>query len=235
MYGLKDKRITGAIAGTAVLVLVLIWAVFFWQMRNIRMISEDYQKEKLNSLVLKEKENKLSQLKKEIANIEEQNRKFDALFLKKDEALPFLRELEKAASTANCTVKVSPADISKIKFEKAKTPPKPADDDLTDDGTKSGGQPAPPKKDELAELKDYPAFTVEAVGTFSATTNFLIKTENLPYLVRILTLDAVPAGAKEKAAATSGALAAGAVQTPEAQSAGEKNVRLNFVAVVYGE
>lgn len=251
MTGFSDKKILGITSAACVVILLLAWIVFFRQAKDIRRVSENYQKEKLNSFVLQEKRNKLSQLKKEISNLEEKNSELHAIYIKKEEVLPFLKILESIAADTNCTIAVNPVDISKIKFEKAKKTEKPApekveekeaqEDEQEEDKTAGEKQSQPAeKKDDLAELKKHPAFTIDAIGSFPAIVAFLNKMENIPYFARVLILNAAAYDAKEKKQVGGGSLAtAGAGQAvseqPVSPVIGEKNVKMTLTVVIYAQ
>lgn len=165
-------------------------------------MSEDYQKEKLNSFVIQEKKDRLVKLGSEIADIQKNTDELKAMFLGKDAALPLLKSLEAAAEQSSCEISIEPADISKIKFATASPSQKNETDTTNDDlttqksQTASNAKPAQ-KPDELAPLKNYPAFSLTITGSYSSTVDFLNSMENLPYFVRPLKIDVIPGGKKQ--------------------------------------
>ncbi|MDD5489895.1 MAG: hypothetical protein PHP25_04430, partial [Candidatus Moranbacteria bacterium] len=95
-----DKKIILFFFATALVVAVLVWLVIFFLGDKVRQSFENYQKEKLNSFVLEEKRNKILKLEKELPDLEEEKNNLNAMLVKKDAALPFLRTLEKVAGDA---------------------------------------------------------------------------------------------------------------------------------------
>jgi Tfp pilus assembly protein PilO len=238
----KDKRIYFTAVLTGIVVLLFLWLAFFWQGKKVREKAEAYQKEKLNVLVLEEKKKRLSQLRKEVDNLEGWKDKLNAMFVKKDEAVPLIKRLEKAAENTSCAISIEPADLSKIKFEKINKKSASASSgakDEDEDGVKNKSEAVAndPKKqpqDELAELKKYPAFSVSASGSFSSVVDFLEKVENLPYFIRPLVID-VSSENKKGAAPTTGAGSLDAGGEKNAPEEGGKNVKMSLIIVVYGE
>ena len=53
----SNKRIFTTSAILVAVILALFWLVFFWESERVKKMSEDYQKEKLNSFVIQEKKN----------------------------------------------------------------------------------------------------------------------------------------------------------------------------------
>lgn len=236
----KKIIITSALLG--VVILTLIWLAFFWEAKRVKDVSENYQKEKLNSFVIQEKKNKFAKLNKEIANLKENTDELSAMFLRKDQALPVLKGLEDVASRSSCKIVITPADISKIKFASSTNQQKNTSSD-ENDTTVQKDQPASSdtgqkKIDELAPLKNYPAFSVQITGTYPNAVNFVSKMENLPYFVRPLIVDIVPAGkSKQVNTGSSGTLSIGTSSTQNQQadqSEENKNVMMTLIIVIYG-
>ena len=150
-----------------------------------------------------------------------------------------MRALEEAAANASCQIKVEPADISKIKFEKkaAGATKKPETDDLDtaqkDDQEKVPGEKNK-KEDELASLKDYPAFSVEITGRFASIVDFFEKFENMPYFIRPLVVDISSGERNSSTAVSAGALSAGNQISPENENSDEKNIKMKMTFVIYG-
>lgn len=236
-----NKKIIYWVLAVSFIVLFLFWFVFFFQISRVRELSELNEKEKLNTLVLRKKMEELSKLKNEISNLENEKKKFEALFLKENEAVPLLRLLEKIAAETNCVIRISPFDISKIKFEK-KAPSVPNDqseDDLAALKQKNQGQASEEKnkqEDDLAPLKKYPAFSVEVEGAHGSTVSFLKKMENLPYFIRVLILDIAPMEkASQSSSSGSGVLQTSSQQKGGDQPSGDKNVKMSITLVVYAQ
>lgn len=231
-----NKKIIYWVLAVSFIVLFFFWFVFFLQISRVRELSELNEKEKLNTLVLRKKMEELSKLKNEISDLGDEKKKFEALFIKENEAVPLLRLLEKIAAETNCVIKISPFDISKIKFEKA------VKSENIQDGEEEIKKPKPQEvdqakeqKDDLAPLKKYPAFSVEAEGAYGSTVSFLKKMENLPYFIRVLILDIAPMEkASQSSSSGSGVLQTSSQQKGGDQPSGDKNVKMSITFVVYG-
>jgi len=235
-----NKKIIIAVFATILVVSALFWAVIFQLGGKVKASFENYQKEKLNSLVLEEKRDKVLKLKRELPDLEKKKNSLNAMLMKKDAAVPFLRSLEKIAGEASCQIKIEPADINKIKFTKkaASAAPKKEDDELdTDknkDETKLDGEKEK-KEDSLAPLKSYPAFSIEVAGRFSGMVDFFQKLENMPYFVQPLVVDISSEVKKTAAAGSVGTLSAGTAAVSEVENQEEKNIKMTMTFVVYGD
>lgn len=234
-----DKKIIIAISVTTFVVLVSAWLVIFLLGNKVRRSFESYQKEKLNSFVLEEKRNKILKLKRELPDLEMRKSSLDSMLIKKDEAVPFLRILEKIAGEASCSIKIEPTDISKIKFEKtAPSTQKNQDEDELDALKKENKEQASgeknKKEDELASLKNYPAFSIEATGHFSSIIDFFDKLENIPFFVRPLIIDVNNDKKSNTGTVGQGALATGTSTPSEPQERDEKDIKMTITFVVYG-
>jgi len=237
-----DRKVILAISFVSIVTLGLVWLIFFFQIPKIKEISEAVQKEKLDSFVRQEKGDKIFKLKKELVDIEDQKNKMDAVFLEKDKAVPFFRSLEEVAGNAPCQIKVEAADLSKVKFSQSKSQ---SASTATEEEEEVKKKPASENKDqssesakadEIAKLKIHPAFNLEATGSFSSIMNFLEGMENLPYFVRVLTLDiSVGKAASQAGGAETGTLAAGAQTTSSDSSQSQgKIVKLDLLVIIYG-
>lgn len=230
-----NKKIIYWVLAVSFIVLFLFWFVFFFQIPRVRELSELNEKEKLNTLVLRRKMEELSKLKNEISDLESEKKKFEALFIRENEAVPLLRLLEKIAAETNCVIRINPLDISKIKFEKA------AKSEKSQDAEEEIKKPKPQEvnqvkeqQDDLAPLKKYPAFSVETEGTYGSAVSFLKKMENLPYFIRVLILDIAPMEKASQLSSGSGVLQTSSQQKGGDQPSGDKNVKMSITFVVYG-
>lgn len=196
----------------------------------------------MNALVLRQKMEELSKLRNEITDLEGEKKKFESFFLKENEAVPLLRLLEKIAAEAGCVIKINPVDINKIKFEKAAKSgksEKSQDDEEDIKKQKSQGEDQKKeteteKKDDLASVKKYPAFLVEAEGAYGSLVIFLRKMENLPYFIRVLVLDIAPGGETSQVTPGSDILRADSRQESGSQPSGGRNIKMSITFVVYG-
>lgn len=237
-----NRKVILAISLVGVLVLGLIWIVFFLQVPRIKYLSEAIQKEKLNSFVRQEKGSKIFKLKKDISDIEEQKKEMEAVFLPKNEAVPFLRALEQAAGVSSCQIKVEAADLSKVKFSQQKTSAKTVDEtdeeETTSKTTSNSGDKGQPsetaKADEIAKLKIHPSFNIEVSGSFPSTMNFLEKMENLSYFVRVLTLDISEEKKNNQSGSSNvGTLSLGSQAGSSGPESPGKTVKMSLLVIIY--
>jgi hypothetical protein len=238
----SNKKIFIACALLGVVILALVWLSFFWEIKIIKNVSENYQKEKLNSLVIQEKKNSFAKLNKEISNLKENTDELSSMFIKKDQALPLLKSLEDAASQSSCEITITPADLSKIKFatsvtQKSSASANPDDTTVQKDQPATGSSKTQKKPDELAALKNYPAFSVQVTGPYPSAVNFVSKMENLSYFIRPLMIDIVPAEKNNQMKPGSETLPAG-TNTDQNQRTGQlgenRNVIMKLIVVIYG-
>ncbi len=239
--GKINRKIFIFLIATIFVVLILCWGVVFLLGGKVKESFENYQKEKLNSFVLEEKRNKISKLKRDLPDLEREKTDLEKMLIKKDEALPLLRMLEKIAADTSCVLKIETADVSKIKFTNTKKQPSKSEENVDSEKTESKDEEAtakPKKKepDELADLKNFPAFSIEATGHFSSLVDFLGKFENVPYFLRPLIVDFSPAG-KSGSGANRGGNSSGAFGSTGSESASpeEKNVTMRITFVVYAQ
>ena len=226
-----NKRIFIALLVTISIVLVLIWATIFFLGNKVKESFEKYQKEKLNSLVLEEKRNKILKLGRDLPDLEKDKESLEAMLLKKDMAVPLLRTLEKIAADTSCSIEIQPADISKIKFASASKQASKSEDDAETEEVKgkkieATAQVRKKEADELESLKKHPAFSIEVVGHFSALVDFFEKFENVSYFLRPLIIDFSVVG---KSSASPSSMPA----SPESENQEEKNVKMTMTFIVY--
>lgn len=237
MQGKFNQKIIICSLATAMVVLSLAWLVIFFLGGKVKQSFENYQKEKLNSFVLEEKKNKILKLEREYPDLDKEKNNLGSMLVKKDEYLPFLVTLEKIARDTSCSIKIEPVDIKKIKFERKTNESKNQNtDDL--EGIKNKNQPtASPeenkKEDDLASLKNYPAFSIEVVGHFSDLIDFFEKFENMPYFVQPLIIDIYSGEKKITAGGALGSSSANTTSPSENENPGEKNIGMTMTFVVY--
>lgn len=225
---------------TILVVLVLAWLVIFLLGSKTKDSFEKYQKEKLNSFVLEEKRNKILKLKRELPDLEKEKESLDSMLIKKDLAVPFLRALEKVASDTSCQIKIDPADINKLRFEKkASSAAKKQETDELDTASKKDQEKNAEEKnkqeDDLALLRSFPTFSVEVTGRFSSVVDFFEKLENMSYFVHPLIVDISPDEKKNAAVGSAGTLPAGTPAPSEDEQPDEKNIKVIMTFVVYAQ
>lgn len=244
MLKAPNKKIILAYSALAVIIITLTYLAFFWESKRVEKMSEDYQKEKLNSYVVQEKKNRLTKLNKEIEDLNKNTANLSAMFVDKNDSLSLLKNLENAAAASECEIAIQPTDLLKIKFaSQVNQPKKVSEEDATATaGQKSGDasdKPQKAKPDEMATLKNYPAFSVQVNGPYNSIVDFLSKMENLPYFIRSLIINAAPEDASKQtsSSAGSGTLAAPTIpgqQLPAQKNEGSKNITMTIIIVVYG-
>jgi Tfp pilus assembly protein PilO len=235
----EKKNIILAIILSAIIISALVWLTFFYQIGKISKMSEDVQKEKLDFYVQQEKSDKLLKLKKELVDVEGRQKEMEAMLPDKDNVVPILRSLESIAAETSNSIKITSVNLNKIKIgQEKKVSAADKDDDTTEKN--ADNQPESAKKqtksDDLAKLKDYPAFDMEITGTFPAIVDFTSKMENLPYFVRVLKLDAVPYVKPAKQVSANETVLPGssvASGSDQLELAGSKGVKLSLLVVIY--
>jgi len=234
----KRKKITLTVTLSLAVIAALFWFTLFFQKRLVVEMSEAVQREKLDSFVLKEKRDKISKLKKELADAESRKKEMENMLPGKDNVVPVLQSLEKIASETLSEIKVEAVDISKIKFSKTK---KTAASQNDEESTKSQSA-APAKKtkeeqasqDELAKIKKFPAFSLTITGSYLSLVDFIDKMESLPYFIRVLTID-ITSGDKEKKKPNTGGIlpaASSDIANSNMENTG-KETKMTLLVVVY--
>jgi Tfp pilus assembly protein PilO len=235
----ERSKIVFTSAISAIVIAALTWFVFFYQTGLLAEMTDAVQKEKLDSFVKQEKSDKIFKLKKEFDEIDVQKKEMDGMLPAKDNMVPVLRFLEKISSDATCSIKVEAVDISKLKIGPvAKTTKKQAQDE--EDDTKTKNSAASQKKtedqakqDDLAKVKKFPAFNLTVIGRYSALVDFLTKMENLPFFIRVLTIDVAPAEKEKQQQAAAGTLASGGSAAGGEEGPGSKEVKMSLLVVIY--
>jgi hypothetical protein len=235
----EKKNIILAIVLSAIIISALVWFTFFYQVGKISKMSEDVQKEKLDSFVQQEKSDKIFKLKKELVDVDGRKKEMEAMLPEKDNVVPILRSLESIAADTSNSITISAADLRKIKFTQDKKASATSEGDDTTKksaATQSEGAEVKAKPDDLEKLKNYPAFDMEIIGTFPAVTDFMSEMENLPFFIRVLKLDAVPyvkparKSSASEATSSDGSAAANPVQD---ELMGDVGVKLSLLVVIY--
>jgi len=222
-----DKKIFFVIIASVFLAGGLIWLAFFWQFGKIKTISDDIQKEQLDSFVREERSQKILELGKELGDVEVQKKEMEAMLLEKENAVPFLKILEEIATETNNAIKISVTDLSKITSQSAKKPVVPPSDteSKSDLQKESQAQKSDQPKNAPPDFSNQLGFSVELTGEYGPFLDFLTKLENLPYFVRIYNFQIAPAP-KTPTASASENQSAGAV-------GGNKNIQSTMIIGVY--
>lgn len=215
-----DKKIGLLVAVSVLLAGSLVWLAFFLQFGKIREMSDNIQKEQLDSLVQDQRSQKILEMKKELGDVENNQKEMESLLVDKNNAVPFLKTLEDIATATDNSIKISVVDLSKIK-SKAVQAPVAQESDATstkdiqkEDQAQSAAQP----KNSTPDFSNQLGFSLEINGKYGSLVDFFTKLGNLPYFVQIYNFQISPVAKSQTAsAAGSGATAA---QAPGSQSTG---------------
>lgn len=231
-----DKRIFLVIATAVLFAGGLFWLAFFWQFGEIKTISDNIQKEQLDSSVRHERSQKILELGKELGDVEVQKKEMEAMLLDKNNAVPFLKKLEDVAAETNIVIKISVTDLSKMKSQTAKQPVvQPSDAESKSDIQKQDqAQKAAQPKVAPPDFSNQLGFSIELTGEYQSLVDFLTKLENLPYFVRVYNFQIAPVVVKSQTTQTAGGGVAPASGNQSADASGEnKNLKSTIVIGVY--
>lgn len=213
----------------------LIWFAFWVQFEKIKTISDDIQKEQLDSQVRQQRSQQVLELGKELGNVEANQQAMKAMLVDKEDAVPFLRAVESVAAATGNTIKISVTDLSKIKFQSAKAPvaqeseAESTKDVQKEDQAQKAATPQASKPDFSGQL----GFSIELTGNYRSFVDFLTKVENLPYFVRVYTFQAASAKTQTSQPAGSGAVQAPAQGAQAPLPEENKNIKTTLVVGVY--
>jgi len=232
-----DKKIF-LLASVAVLFAgVLIWLAIFWQPGRIREMSDNIQKEQLDSLVRQERSQKILEMGKELGDVEKNKNEMNAMLVDKDDAVPFLKMLENIASATGNTIKISVTDLSKMKSQASQKPVvQESDAESAKDVQKEDqAQKAAQSKTTTPDYSNQLGFSIEITGSYGALVDFFTKLENIPYFARVYNFQIAPVVPnKTNQAVGSGTLSAGAAPSqPDGAEGENKNIKSTITIGVY--
>ncbi|MCX6762257.1 MAG: hypothetical protein NT093_00560 [Candidatus Moranbacteria bacterium] len=225
-----DKKICFIIAAVVFLAIGLIWLAFFWQFGKIKELSDNIQKEQLDSLVKQERSQKILELGKELEGIETREKEMKEMLFDKENAVPFLKLLEATAAGTGNSIKISVTDLSKIKSQTAKKPTvAESDAESTKDlQAESQAQKAAKPKDKAPDFSNQLGFSAELSGGYGSFLDFLTKLENLPYFVRVYSFQINPV-VKSQTTRAAGVSA----DQPNAENVEDRNIKSTIIIGVY--
>jgi len=230
-----DKKICLLVAVAALLAGVLIWLAIFWQLGKISEMSDNIQKEHLDSLVRDERSQKIFEMGKELGDVENSQKEMSALFVDKENAVPFLKTLETVAAATGSLIKIDVADLTKMKSQTAKKPvvqesdAQSAKDVQKEDQTQKTASSQSGKQDFSNQL----GFSVELTGKYASLVDFLTKLENLPYFVRVYNFQISPIVKNQTSQAAGSGAAPASGDQPAGSDAGSKNIKTILTIGVY--
>jgi hypothetical protein len=189
-----DKKLWLLIAISVLLMGFFIWLAFGWQLENIKSNSDKIQEEQLSSEVSQERKQKIMELGKELEDIESNANQMNAMLINKNNAVPFLKVLEKIAGDTNNSIKISVVDISKVVSQTVK---KPVVQESDSDSAKtaqedSQTQSKSPAQTVKQDFSNQLGFSLEVEGSFTSAVDFFTKLENIPYFFQIYNFKILP-------------------------------------------
>jgi cytoskeletal protein RodZ len=189
-----DKKIFLVVAVVFLLAVGLVWLALFWQFNKVKELSENIQKEQLDSLVKQERSQKILALGKELDGIEMREKEMQAMLVDKENAVPFLKLLEDTAVETGNSIKISVVDLAKMNTQLSKKPSVQASDaeSAKDIQKESQTQKAAKSKEKAPDFSNQLGFSVELSGGYGSFLDFLTKVENFPYFVRVYSFQADP-------------------------------------------
>lgn len=232
-----DKKICLLAAVAVLFAGVLIWLAFFLQLGQIREVSDNIQKEQLDSLVRQQRSQRILEMGKELGDVEKNKNDMSAMFVNKDDAVPFLKMLETIAAATGNEIKINVMDLSKMKSQTSKKGVvQESDAESTKDVQKEEqAQKAVQAKNSKLDFSNQLGFSVELAGRYDSLVDFFTKLENLPYFAQVYNFQIVPiVGHKAAQAAGSGvAPASNAGDQPVGAEGENKNIKSTITIGVY--
>lgn len=222
-----NKKIIIVFSAAALVSGALVWLAVFRQLGDIKKSSDDIQKEQLDFMVRQQRSQKIFELGKELGDVKKDQEEMKAMFVGKEDAVPFLKILENIAAETGNTIKISVTDLSKIKLRTAKKPvvqepeAESAKDLQKEEQVPKNIQPQSVKPDFSNQL----GFSVEITGNFRSLVDFLTKLENIPYFARVYSFQSALTA---KSQAVQSAQGGAAQPVPES-----KEIKTTLVISVY--
>src|SRR4030066_2431585 len=85
----------------------LIWLAFFFQLGKISETADNIQKEQLDSLVREQRSQKILEMRKDLGDVEKNQKEMSDMLVDKDDAVPFLAEMENIARASGASIKIN--------------------------------------------------------------------------------------------------------------------------------
>ena len=200
-----DKKIFLLVAGAALLAGGLIWLALVQQFGKIREVSDNIQKEQLDSMVQEQRSQRILEMGKELGDVGKNQQEMKALLVEKENAVPFLKTLETIAGATGNSIKISVSDLTKMKTQAPKkTVVQESDNQTTKDIQKEDqAQKTNQAKTSAPDFSNQLGFSIELTGEYGSMVDFLTKLQNLPYLVKVYNFQIAPLVAKGQTAPVS--------------------------------
>ncbi len=230
MKRIFDKKICFIVVAVVLLATGLIWLAFCWQFGKIEELSDNIQKEQLDSLVKQGRSQKILELGKELEGIETREKEMKAMLVDKENAVPFLELLEDTAIGTGNSIKISVSDLAKMKSQTAKKPAVAESDaeSAKDLQKETQAQKSAKSKEKAPDFSNQLGFSIELSGGYGAFLDFLTKLENFPYFVRVYSFQMNPAPKSQAAQAASVS-----ADQPNSTSAENQNTKSTIIIGVY--
>jgi hypothetical protein len=189
-----DKKICLLVAIALLFAGALIWLAFFVQLGKVREVSDNIQKEQLDSLVREQRSKKILEMGKELGDVEKNKDDMSDMLINKDNAVPFLKTLESVAATTGNEIKINVVDLSKIKSQmQKKTVAQESDAESVKDVQKEDqDQKAAQSQKGKLDFSNQLGFSIELVGRYGSLVDFFTKLENLPYFAQVYNFQITP-------------------------------------------
>jgi hypothetical protein len=229
-----DKKIIILIAAAALLEAGLIWLSFFLQLYKIREVSDNIQKEQLDSLVRQERSQKILEMGKELGDVEKNKNDMSAMLVNKDDAVPFLKTLEAIAAATGNEIKINVTDLSKMKSQAVQAPVAQESDALSakDIQKEDQKQKTAQSKNNKPNFSNQLGFSIELIGRYGSLVDFFTKLENVPYFVQIYNFQIAPV-AKNQTTQTAESGTAPTPGAPSQPAGGDKNIKSTITIGVF--
>ena len=232
-----DKKICLLAAVAVLFAGALIWLAIFVQLGKIREMSDNIQKEQLDSLVRQERSQKILEMGKELGDVEKNKNDMSAMLVDKDNAVPFLKTLENIATATGNEIKISVTDLSKMKSQAVQVPVVQESDasSAKDIQQEDQAQKAAQAKNSKPDFSNQLGFSIELTGRYGSLVDFFTKLENLPYFAQVYNFQIAPVAKSQTAqAAGSGVASTSGVPSQPVGAEGEnKNLKSTITIGVY--
>jgi hypothetical protein len=232
-----DKKICFLAAVAVLFAGALIWLAIFVQLGKIREMSDNIQKEQLDSLVRQERSQKILEMGKELGDVEKNKNDMGAMLVDKNNAVPFLKMLENIAVETGNEIKISVTDLSKMKSQAVQVPVVQESDasSAKDIQQEDQAQKAAQAKNSKPDFSNQLGFSIELTGRYGSLVDFFTKLENLPYFAQVYNFQIAPVAKSQTAqAAGSGVASTSGVPSQPVGAEGEnKNLKSTITIGVY--
>ena len=233
-----DKKIFFLAAVAVLFAGALIWLAIFWQFGKIREMSDNIQKEQLDSLVRQQRSQKILEMGKELGDVEKNKNDMGAMLVDKNNAVPFLKMLENIAAATGNEIKINVTDLSKMKSQAASKAPVAQESDASsakDIQQEDQAQKAAQAQNSKPDFSNQLGFSIELNGRYGSLVDFFTKLENLPYFAQVYNFQIAPVAKSQTAQAAGSGVASnpGAPSQPTGAEGENKNIKSTITIGAY--